>query len=241
MQSRSRQYFCTTQWTMVFSARDPASSGNSAALEDLCRIYWPPLYSFARRKGCSPVDSQDMVQGFFARLLEKGYLQAVDRSKGKFRTFLLCAFTNFLRDEWDKETRIKRGGGTSTFLLDIDHAEEQYSIESGDASPDKLFDKTWAQVVVDSVLDRLRTEFADSGEIDRFNALQSSLMGDLHGNGYRAIGASLGLSEGGVKTVVRRMRLRFAILLREHIAATLADPADTENEMRHLLEALASR
>jgi DNA-directed RNA polymerase specialized sigma24 family protein len=239
MQSNSPQYFCTTQWTMVFSARDPANSGNSAALENLCRVYWPPLYTFARRKGCSPDDSQDMVQGFFARILEKDYLQAVDRSKGKFRTFLLCAFSNFLHDEWDKENRKKRGGGTSTFSLDIDRAEEQYSIESQDASPDKLFDKSWAQVVVDSVLDRLRTEFAESGEIDRFNALQPSLMGDFQGDGYKALGAPLGLSEGGVKTVVRRMRLRFATLLREHIAATLADPADTENEMRHLLEALA--
>ena len=182
-----------------------------------------------------------MVQGFFARVLEKDYLQAVDRAKGKFRTFLLCAFTNFLRDEWDKENRIKRGGSTLTFSLDIDQAEEQYSIEPQDASPDKLFDKSWAQVLVDSVLDRLRAEFGESGEIDRFNALQASLMGDLQGDGYQAIGASLGLSEGGVKTVVRRMRLRFATLLREYIAATLADPADTENEIRHLLEALASR
>ena len=225
----------------MLNAKDLSAAENRAALESLCRTYWFPLYSFARRKGCSPEDAQDFVQAFFARLLEKEYLKAVDRSKGKFRTFLLCSFSHFLHDEWDKRKRLKRGGGGAFISLDGAEAEARYKLEPVDyATPDELFDRHWAQVLVDAVLEILRAEFQESGEVDRFTALQPSLMGELTGPGYQEIAASLGLSEGGVKTLVRRMRFRFATLLREQIAGTLVDPVETENEMRHLLQALVS-
>ena len=239
--NHSAHAFCTTQWTVVLNAKNLGAAENKAALENLCRSYWFPLYSFARRRGCSPEDAQDFVQAFFVRLLEKDYLQAVDRSKGKFRTFLLCSFSHFLHDEWDKQKRLKRGGGGAFISLDREQAEARYKLEPVDyATPDALFDRQWAQVLVDSVLEALRREFQESGEEDRFTALQSSLMGELSGPGYKEIAGALGLSEGGVKTVVRRMRLRFAALLRDQIASTLLDPTETENEMRHLLQALVS-
>lgn len=239
--NHSAHAFCTTQWTVVLNAKDLSAAEHRAALESLCRNYWFPLYSFARRKGCSPEDAQDFVQAFFARLLEKEYLQAVDRSKGKFRSFLLSSFSHFLHDEWDKRKRLKRGGGGTFISLDAAQAEARYKLEPVDyATPDELFDRHWAQVLVDSVLEALRAEFLESGEADRFTALQPSLMGELTGPGYKEIAASLRLSEGGVKSLVRRMRFRFATLLREQIAGTLVDPSETENEMRHLLQALVS-
>ena len=231
--------FSTTQWTVVLGARDPASAESAAALEHLCRSYWHPLYFFARRKGSSPEDAQDSVQGFFEKLLEKEYLKSVARDKGRFRTFLLTAFSHFLANEWDSRHRTKRSGGATVISLDGIDAEERYRLEPADLlTPEKLFDRSWAETVVNLVTARLESELADSGEAKRFDALQSCLRGHTGDEGYAALGTKLGLSEGGVKTVVRRMRLRFAALLREELAQTLANPADVDTEMRHLLEAL---
>src|SRR5687767_11857348 len=124
--------FTTTHWSVVLSARGKASPEADAALAELCRTYWYPLYAFVRRKGHQPHDAQDLTQAFFARLLEKNYVAQADRDRGRFRTYLLTALTHFLADEWDKAQRLKRGGGREIFSFDAGLAEERYRLEPVD-------------------------------------------------------------------------------------------------------------
>jgi RNA polymerase sigma factor (sigma-70 family) len=233
------RYFGTTQWTMILQAKDLSSPENDQALERMCRAYWYPLYSFARRKGNNTEDAQDLVQGFFQRLLEKDYLRSVERDRGKFRTFLLTCFCNFMTNEYEKSNAQKRGGNAATFSIDALSGEERYQYEpAGGVTPDQAFEREWAQTVVDLVLSRLRLEYEKAGIVERFDALASSLMGGQNDQSYETLGAKLGLSANGVKTLVRRMRLRFRELLREELRQTIADPAGVDEELRHMLEAL---
>jgi len=231
--------FCTTRWTTVLKAKG-GDSQRSEALESLCRTYWFPLYAFVRHKGKSPEDSQDLVQGFFEQFLMKDYLASVAQDKGRFRTFLLTSLTHFMANEWDKTNRLKRGGGRQIFSIDALEAEERFKLEPADKGlgPDAAFDRAWAQTVVDAVFSRLRAEYARLGEADRFELLNVSLMGGEAEGGYAEIGTKLGLSEGGIKTVVRRMRLRFRDLLRSELSETLAEGVEVDDEIRHLLVAL---
>ena len=225
---------------MVLEAKKADSEQARDALERLCSTYWFPLYAFVRRKGHSPHEAQDLVQGFFEQLLAKSYLESVHPEKGKFRTFLLTALTNFLANDFDKKTRLKRGGGCQVISINADEAEHRYLEEPADqvTSPDQAFDRAWAQTVFDTVLSKLHEEYRKTGDEARFNALQQCLMAGDAQEKYVDIAPKLGLSEGGVKTSVRRMRLRFRDLLREELARTLAEGADLSEEIRHMIVAL---
>ncbi|HYE31620.1 MAG TPA: sigma-70 family RNA polymerase sigma factor [Methylomirabilota bacterium] len=232
--------FCTTAWTVILSAMDPESADYTTALQKLCATYWFPLYAYARRKGLNTEDAQDAVQSFFQALLSKDFLNSVDRHKGKFRSFIVTAFNRFLINRFAHGTRLKRGGAARAFSLNALEAEDRFLHEPHDeASPDKLFDKNWAETVIALVLERLREEFVRVGEGARFDLLKPNMLGHLTEDNYATLGQKLALSEGGVKTVVRRMRLRFSALLREELLHTLANPDDLDSEVRHLLEALA--
>lgn len=232
--------FCTTQWTQVLTARSGDSSRSFRALEQLCQAYWYPLYSFIRRKGHSPEDAQDLVQDFFAAFLKNNFLQSVERDKGKFRTFLLASTTHFLANAWDKRNRLKRGGGCTVISIDAEQAENRFASEPRDfQTPDRAFERAWAETVVEFALKKLEQEYARAGEQERFAALKLSLMGDGELQ-YKELGEQLGLSEGGIKTAVRRMRVRFGAVLREELAQTLAENVDVDEELRHLLQALTT-
>src|SRR5271165_3003218 len=109
--AKPRDYFATTQWTMVLSAGRSDSTSARNALAQLCQTYWYPLYAYVRRRGESPADAEDLTQGFFARLLELNSLADVRREKGKFRSFLLASLNHYLSDEWDRQRAQKRGKG----------------------------------------------------------------------------------------------------------------------------------
>src|SRR6185503_6544686 len=151
--------FTTTHWSLVLVARDTDSPRAAAALAELCRTYWYPLYAFVRRKGHSPHDAQDLTQSFFARLLEKNYVAQADRERGRFRTFLLAALNHFLADEWDKARRLKRGGGQELISFDAASAEERYRLEPTDQlDAAKLYERRWVTTLFDKVLVRLEEE-----------------------------------------------------------------------------------
>src|SRR5688572_155037 len=162
---RDAGIFASTHWSVVMQAGAATTVESMAALDRLCRQYWQPLYYFVRRRGYNEQDAQDLTQGFFARLLEKGSIGAADRARGRFRTFLLTALQNYLANEWDRANRQKRGGGQS--LLSLEHhesAEAGYQLLPPDtASPDQLYERRWAQAVLEAVLRRLREEF-DRGD-----------------------------------------------------------------------------
>jgi RNA polymerase sigma factor (sigma-70 family) len=238
---RGSPVFATTRWSVVLAAGDAASALADVALAELCRTYWYPLYAFVRRKGHSPHDAQDLTQAFFARLLEKNYVAQANRERGRFRTYLLAAFTHFLADEWDKARRIKRGGGQETISFDAASAEERYLLEPIDRlDAAKLYERRWVTTLFDKVLARLEQEFRDSGKGELFDALKGSLLADDSGTPYAETGVRLGLKEDAVKQNAHRLRRRYRELFREEIAQTVDGPSQVEDELKHLFAVLST-
>lgn len=232
--------FAATRWTVVLAARlNGADPAGSAALEELCRIYWKPLHAYARREGFGDEDARDFTQEFFARLLARpDRFAGVDRAKGKFRSFLLASLKHFLANERDKARALKRGGGEAPVPLDAlgDALRQRLSPASG-LSPDQAFDRQWALTLLDRVLARLRAEYVAGGKMALFETLKPFLMGDRAETAAEA-GKRCGLSEGALKVSVHRLRRRYRGLLRDEIAQTVADPAEIDGEIRALFEAL---
>ena len=224
---------------MVIAAGDTQSPRFHDALGGLCEGYWYPVYAFIRRRGADSDRAQDLAQGFFSHLLEKRTLKAADRERGRFRSFLLTALKFYLADESDRAKAKKRGGGQEALSLDLEGAEERYSLEAEpDGSPDRVFEKRWALEVLERTQGRLQEEIANSASPERSRRLAVFLTGDGDGVTYKAVAAELDMSESAVKVAVHRLRKRFGALLREEVAATVVDPNETDRELRFLLAAL---
>ncbi len=232
--------FATTHWSLIAAARDGSASQARAALAALCAAYWYPLYAFIRRQGHNADEAQDLTQGFFARLLEKDFLAAIDRDKGRFRSFLLAACKHFLANEHDRAHAQKRGGGREPLSLDFHTAEGRYGLEPADTlTPERLFDRQWALTLLDQVLARLRTEFRQADKAALFERLKGFLMGEKSTTPYAQLAAELGMTEGAVKVAVHRLRRRYRDLLQEEIGRTVRDPAEVKEEIADLFAALA--
>lgn len=228
--------FQTTHWSVVLQA----SSGDStAALENLCRTYWYPLYAYVRRQGYDAIDAQDLTQGFFELFISKHYLKDVDRDKGRFRSFLLASLKHFLANEWKKANRQKRGGLVETISFDAAAAEERFRLEPAEESSAELvYDRRWARAVLNSVMAKLREEFAQTGKGDRFEPLSRFIFQEPSSGEYARLAAQWRVTESGVRSSVQRIRQRYAALFRKEIAQTVSDPRDVDGEIAHLLAAL---
>jgi RNA polymerase sigma-70 factor (ECF subfamily) len=225
---------------VVLTAGRPDTTRAPAALEKLCRTYWYPLYAYVRRRGQSAVDAQDLTQAFFARLLERNWVGDADRERGRFRTFLLTAMSRFLADEWDKVRAQKRGGGQAHVPLQLDAAETRYGLEPADEStPEQSYERRWALTLLETVLHRLREEYAQAGRGELFAQLNPCLTGDRDSLPYAELGARLGMNEGAVKVAVHRLRKRYRELLRAEIAQTMTETENVDDELRHLFSVLA--
>ena len=236
-----RDIFATTRWTVVIAAGRRKEPQADVALEELCHTYWYPLYAYVRRRGHSHEDAEDLTQAFFARFLEKNYLEGLSSDKGKFRAFLLVSLKHFLANEWDRANRQKRGGGITPLSLDGGQdADTRYQINPADnLTPDKLYDRAWAVTLLERVITRLRDESADDGKADLFAELKPFLMVGKSAIPYGQAAEKLGLNEGTVRVTVHRLRQRYRELLRDEIRQTLSDPAQVEEEMRTLFLAFA--
>ena len=233
-------HFEPTHWSVVLSAQVSDSAAGQQALAKLCTVYWYPLYAFVRRTGKDHHQAQDLTQGFFAFLLGAEGLKTVDRAKGRFRSFLLASLNHYLANERDRRDAIKRGGNTVTVSWDAFEAEQRYAHEPADhASPDVLFARNWAKALVERVTARLHSEYADRRIADTFDALQPFLTREVEQGEYAGIASSLGMTEGAIRTSVNRLRERFGKLLRAELAQTISDPAELNEELRHIIEALA--
>jgi len=233
--------FATTHWTLVLEAGRAGSSNALQALELLCAAYWYPLYAYVRRQGHGPHDAQDLVQQFFAGLLERNDLRLADRNRGRFRTFLLTSLQHFLINEWRKANREKRGGGRLVVSLDAQKTETRFLAEPADErSPDKAFERRWAIVVLDRVLEQLQAELVAAGRGRVFEELKPCLTGEDQERSYADIGQRLDLTEGNVKVLVHRLRHRYRELLRKEISLTVEDPAGIDEEIRDLIAALGN-
>ena len=233
--------FATTHWTVVLAAGRDRSEAAAAALEELCRTYWYPLYAYLRRKGYSEHDAQDLTQGFIFQLLERRSIEKVEPQKGKFRSFLLASLNYFLADERDRAQAQKRGGGNEVLSLELNEAEGRYALDAraDHSTPERLFERRWALTLLDCVLARLTREFAEAGKGELFQQLQSFLVEGSRGKSYHEIALETGLSEEAVKKAVQRMRQRYYQLFRQEIAQTVGTSGEVEEELRHLCGVLS--
>lgn len=231
--------FVTTRWTRVRQAGEAGGDDAQAALASLCQDYWRPLYHYARRQDHSPEEAQDLTQGFLCSLLERQALSRANRERGRFRSFLLGSFQNFIGNERRRASAQKRGGGLIVSLEA--EAEAGFAPGAGETrTPAEEFERTWALALLDRVMGRLRDECEQVGRGALFEGLYPRLSGAGDDpQSHAQLGASLGLSEKGVSSALHRLRRRYGELLREEIADTVASPEEVEDELRHLLRVLA--
>jgi RNA polymerase sigma-70 factor (ECF subfamily) len=231
--------FDSTRWSLILAARDRGSAAARSALSELCQAYWYPLYAFIRRRGHDQDAAEDLTQAFFTQLLESNDLAHVDRSKGKFRAFLLAACTHFLANERDRRLAQKRGGDRGFLSIDRAGAERSYSLEPVDRlTPETLFKRRWAMTLLDQTFDDLRSELVHAGDQERFEVLKATLTGDRVP--HAELAARLNMTVGAVHVAVHRLRQRYRAALRARIAATVDDPSQIDDEIRDLFSALAS-
>lgn len=236
--SEPPRVFPNTRWSVVLAARQPTPE-SAAALETICRDYWFPIYAYVRRCGKSPHDAQDLTQEFFCRLLEKRWLDAADREKGRLRSFLIVALKRFMSNEWDRASAARRGGGLAHAPLDTAIAESRFAADTQVLGPDETFDRQWAMTLLRLTTERLRAEFAAAGKPGDYDALKHCLLADRGGIDYAALAGQLGVNEGAARVAVHRLRRRFREIYREEITQTLAEGADLDAELRQLAAALA--
>ncbi|MDR3402030.1 MAG: sigma-70 family RNA polymerase sigma factor [Chthoniobacter sp.] len=229
--------FVTTRWTLVCDAARGGDTDAVEALGALFRTYWPPLYRYVRRLGRTEPDAEDLVQGFFAHLLQLDGLRLADRDRGRFRAFLLGSLKHYMANDWEREHRLKRGGFSTHLSIDWKDAETGLGLEPEDhRSPDKLYDRDWAMALLDKVLNDLS---AEEKELDftRWKPFLSVSSAHLP---YADIAAEFGITEGAARVAVHRLRKRYRQRLRDEIGRTLADEKLVEEEMRSLFAALSA-
>jgi RNA polymerase sigma factor (sigma-70 family) len=233
--------FRTTHWSAVVRAGNSDSIEAASALNELCQVYWYPLYAFARRQGNSAAEAEDLTQGFFARLIERGYVARADQEKGRFRTFLLTLFRRHIANEWNREHMQKRGGLQPKLSLDAAWAESRYGAEPAQGNgPDVLFNRQWARILLDQVMNRLENDYRISGRESLFERLEACVAQDETALRYSEIAEELGLTEPAVKMAMQRMRARYRAILREEIAKTVVSPDEIDAEIKELFAAFKS-
>jgi RNA polymerase sigma factor (sigma-70 family) len=239
-ESAGRDWFVTTHWSVVLDAKGEDSSRANEALDKLCKIYWRPVYAFIRRSGCNPADAQDLTQEFFLRLFSNDYLRHLRDQRGRFRSFLLTFVKHFLSDERDRASAQKRGGGRTPLSLDDTSGEDLYAAEMANhPSPDQLFERSWAQTVLDQALRRLGAEYDASGKGALFAKLKDVQPGEHGLVSYAQLGSELKMTETAIKSAVHRLRRRHREILREEIAHTVTRPEEVDEEIRYLITLLS--
>ena len=235
--SSSDPEFRTTQWSLVISAGSRASPASDRALATLCQSYWLPLYAYARRRVADVDEARDLTQGFFVVLLEKNYLADADRSRGRFRAFLITAFKHFLANQWAKARTLKRGGGVSPLSLDFPAGDARIGQAVIDKlTPDQVFHRQWALTLLDQVIHRLEAEYRRSGKSELFEQLKDFLVGMPEEKSYADVAEGLGTTEAAAKMSAHRLRRRYRDLLRSEIAQTVANPEEIDGEIHSLFQ-----
>jgi RNA polymerase sigma-70 factor (ECF subfamily) len=232
--------FLKTSWTLIQSASSSVSDESRQALATLCRAYWQPVYVFVRRHGFDSEQSRDLTQGFFTLLLEKNYLLAADRERGKFRTFLLTSLSHFLSNERDRANSVKRGGGRAPVSIDLVEAEAWNPPTLRESeTPESLFERRWALSLLQRVMTKLREDFIASGKEKDFERLAPFLNKDSD-FAYEVVAGEMGISAGALRGSVHRMRRKYRNLLRAEIAETVSRPEEIDDEIRFLVSVLSA-
>jgi RNA polymerase sigma-70 factor (ECF subfamily) len=229
-----------THWTDIMAARREGSQQAAEALNRLCSVYWYPVYAYARRRGLNDEDAKDITQGFFHHVLERNLLGAADRTKGKFRSFLLASLNYYMSSRHEFETAKKRGGGSVFIPLDDNNPEKRYAVEPAtELSPERLFERRWALELMEQALTNLREDYRQQEKEDLFNHLRPFLNDTPDKGGYFPVASALGMTPGAVATAVHRLRHRYGELIDAEIARTVASANDIPHERQHLYQALS--
>lgn len=231
--------FPQTRWTRITCV---AGDGEEAerALQEICELYWYPLYAFARREGRTAPDAQDITQGYFAELLSGNRLAGADRSRGRLRSYLLSGIKNYMRAEWRKETALKRGGGAPPVTFDESVAESRYqSAGENPEAPDRLYERQWAISVLEQVLARLRRRYVELGQVDLFEALAPYLSQPDDRPDYSRLAEKIGMKEGAIRVALSRMKKRYRECLVAEISETVESPDLVNDEIDDLFRALS--
>jgi DNA-directed RNA polymerase specialized sigma24 family protein len=249
MNDRLANAFQTTRWTQVLAARGESPEARHA-LGDLCEAYYGPVEAFVRRYRSGRDDARDLTQEFFARLLEGNSLGGVERTRGRFRSYLLGAVKHFLADQVDRTSAGKRGGGRSPHSLEAgtspDRVEQQQHVPLDVADPqgfppDAFFDHQWALTIVETAMNALKAESEKRGETQRFAVLKQWLISPEDGTVALEAARSLQMTDGAFKVAVHRLRKRFRQIVKDKIAATVDRPEALDEELDYLIEALSRR
>ena len=231
--------FATTQWSLVLAAGQRGSAEAEDALARLCALYWYPVFVFVRRRGHPAPEAQDLTQGFFARLIEKGDLSAADRSRGRFRSFLLTNCQYFLANERDRALTLKRGGGHVPLSIDVAAAEGRYERALAHSeTPERLYERQWCLTLLDAVFEAVRAEYAAAGNERLFDRLKEFLTAGPDAGTHADAARDLDMSAGAVKVAVHRLRQRYREELRRRAADTVGSDEDVEDELRYLFKTL---
>ena len=238
--SDSPQRFPATPWSLVFAAAQSEAPDSREALATLCQSYWHPLYAFVRRTGHGRDNAQDLVQGFFARFLEKNYLRGRSPAQGRFRSYMLSAFKHFLANEYDRSRAVRRGGGQPVLSLDV-LREEHWLPEdepTTETTPETIYDKRWALLLLDRALVDLRREFEAAGKPQDYQVLEGFLPGGRQSMTYQEAAERMGRSVGAVKVAIHRLRRKYREHLRKEVARTVSEPGEIDPEIRYLIDVL---
>ena len=233
--------FHTTRWTQVIAAHGKTPEAKQA-LRELCETYYAPVELFVRRYRGGVDDARDLTHEFFAKLLEGNSLDNADRTRGRFRSYLLGAVKHFLSDQHDRDQTLKRGGGQTTQSLDR-ATREQEPVPVADPQglpPDAYFDRQWALAVIEQAIATLRDEAASSGELARFEVLQRWLVTPSSHDTAIEAARSLNLSDGAFKVAVHRLRKRFRHVVVDRIATTVDDAVEVQDELNYLISAMTT-
>jgi|HubBroStandDraft_6_1064221.scaffolds.fasta_scaffold119774_1 RNA polymerase sigma-70 factor (ECF subfamily) len=231
----------TTRWSAVLLSAQSQATGADNAREELCQLYWYPLYAFIRRRGYNVDDAKDLTQGFFLFIFERKALQRVKPTKGKFRSFLLGSLKNYLSNVYQHENAIKRGGKVDFISVDFSDGEDRYSREPADSlTPEKIFDANWAVTLLAEAVERLKEEYSTEEKGIIFETLRPylDLSGAVQMPSYEVASEKLNVTRAGVKSLIHRFRKRYSEILREAVAQTVTDPTEIDDEIRSLCEAL---
>jgi len=228
---------------VVLRARDTESEESARqALSGFCEAYWPPLYSFLRHRGHPSADAQDLVQGFFAHLLEQHTLTRADQQKGRLRTFLLTSLRNFLFNEYDRVRALKRGGGRQIVSIEDYLPEaEAAMLATSHLSDAGCYDLFWASNIVTRAWQHLQNEFVAEGKAERLEELRPFVAGgSVTPPNQEEAAARLRVPIATLRTWLSRLRQRFRESLRAEVASTVSDSADVDGELRHLYQILTA-
>jgi RNA polymerase sigma-70 factor (ECF subfamily) len=230
--------FMTTHWTLVLQAGGEGV-GREAAVEQLCRAYWYPVYAFIRRQGEKPEDAQDLTQGFFAKMLRRDWLNGIEKRDARFSTWLLTRVKTHLQNEHRDATTQKRGGDALPLSIDLVEAENWFGAEpAGAETPEQAFERRWALSVLEAALAAVREHCRENGKEALFEQLSPFLTREPEPGEYTAVAQKLQIRENTLAVTIHRLRQLYRDAVRAEVSVGLRDPAMIEDELRHLARCL---